>query len=78
MSLTTLPVSDKQLVLDQINRFSDEATIFEISEEISILAALRRADEDIEAGRVIPHEEVVRKSAQWITESSGHVKERVA
>ena len=34
-------------------------------EELAILAAIREGQADIEAGRVVSHEEVKRRSASW-------------
>lgn len=60
-------MSGKQLVLDALQRMPESATLEEISEEIAILAAIRRAEEDIKAGRVFTHEEVKQRSAAWTT-----------
>ena len=67
MSTTLIPPTDKQYVLETVNQFSDSATLHEISDRIALMAALRRGDEDIEAGRVISHEEICRRSLEWCT-----------
>jgi predicted transcriptional regulator len=61
-------MSNKELVLEAIRGMPDEATIDEISEEIAILAAIRRGEEAADAGHLIPHEEVKQRLAKWLTE----------
>jgi predicted transcriptional regulator len=60
-------MSDKQRVLDALQRMSETATLEEISEQIAILAAIRRGEEAADAGRVTTHEEVKQRSAGWTT-----------
>ena len=60
-------MSDKQLIIDAIQRMSDSVTLDEISEVIAILAAIRRGEAAADAGQVITHDEVKRRSAVWTT-----------
>jgi predicted transcriptional regulator len=60
-------VSGKQMVLDVVQRMSETATLEEISEQIAILAAIRRGEEAADAGRLTSHEEVKQRSAAWTT-----------
>jgi predicted transcriptional regulator len=60
-------MSNKELVLEAVRGMSDEATIEEISEEIAILASIRRGQEAADAGRLIPHEEVEQRLSKWLT-----------
>lgn len=41
---------------------SETATLEEISEAVAILAAIRRGEAAADAGQVVPHEEVRRRS----------------
>lgn len=43
----------------------DEAGSEDIIEELAILAAIRRGEEAVDAGEVIPHEEVEKEVASW-------------
>jgi len=61
------PVSDKQIVLETLRRMPEEVSLQEISEEIAILAAIRRGEAAADAGRVISHEELKRRSETWIS-----------
>lgn len=66
MTMTT-PTTDKQLARDVLDRMPETATLEEMSEELAILAAIQQGEADIAAGRVVSHEEVVRRSAEWIS-----------
>jgi len=59
--------TDKQLALDALDRLPSSATLDQMSEELALLAALRRAEEAADAGRVVSHDVVERRSASWIT-----------
>jgi len=61
-------MSDKQRVIDAVQRMSELATLEEISEAVAILAAIRRGEAAADAGQVVPHEEVKRRSAPWISQ----------
>lgn len=64
-------LSDKQVATDALGRMPESATLRQISDEFALLAALREAEADADAGRVTPHDEVVRRSAAWTTKSPG-------
>jgi predicted transcriptional regulator len=61
-------MSNKELVLEAVRGMPDEATIEQISEEIAILAAIRRGQEAVRAGDVIPHEEIKKRLSRWNSE----------
>ena len=58
-------MSGKAAVLETVDALPDEATIEEIIEALSVLAAIRRGEADAEEGRVVPHDEVKRRLAEW-------------
>ena len=58
-------MSDKQRVIEALQRMSESATLEEISEAVAILAAIRRGEAAADAGQVVPHDEVKRRSAAW-------------
>lgn len=60
-------MSVKQLALDAINHLPEDAGMVDVQEEMALLAALGEAEADVQAGRLIPHSEVVKKLQQWIT-----------
>jgi predicted transcriptional regulator len=51
-------MTDKQAVMDALKRLPEAASLEEITEELHIMAAVRRGREDIAAGRSKSHEEV--------------------
>jgi predicted transcriptional regulator len=53
------------LALEALLQMPESITLRQISEEIAILAAIRCGEAAADAGRVVSHEEVVRKSATW-------------
>lgn len=54
------------MVLDAIERLPADATLTEIRERIEFLSALKDAEESIDRGEYIPHEEVEQAFASWV------------
>lgn len=65
MSVDLLTGSDKQLAYDALQRMPETVTLDEISEELAILAAIRRGEAAADTGRTLTHEEVKQRSASW-------------
>lgn len=65
MATDAPPITEKQLALNAIARMPVNATIEEISERMAMLAGLRRAERDSEAGRFVSHQEALRRSLEW-------------
>jgi predicted transcriptional regulator len=51
-------MTDKQAVLDALQRLPENASLEEIVEELRIMAAIRRGRADVTAGRTKTHREV--------------------
>ncbi len=64
-------MSDKTAVLETVRTLSEDATFEEIIETLSILAAIRRGEEAVAAGKDVPHDEVEARLESWITKLSG-------
>jgi predicted transcriptional regulator len=60
-------MSDKQLALDSIERLPESASLEVIAERVEFLAAIRKGLGQIERGETIPHEEVKRQLATWLS-----------
>ena len=58
-------MSDKETIIEAVRKLPETATIDDISEEVAILAAIRRGEKAADAGRVVPHDEVKRRVAAW-------------
>ncbi len=60
-------MSDKQLVVELLNRLPDDAKLRDISREIEFLAAIREGEEQADRGEVVPHEQVKGEFASWLS-----------
>jgi predicted transcriptional regulator len=60
-------MSDKQLVVELLNRLPEDAKLQDIGREIEFLAAIREGEEQADRGEVVPHEQVKREFASWIS-----------
>ena len=60
-------MSDKQLVVELLNRLPADAKLQDIGSEIEFLAAIREGEEQADRGEVVPHEQVKREFASWIS-----------
>jgi predicted transcriptional regulator len=60
-------MSDKQLALDSIQRLPADASLDVIAEQVEFLAAIRKGLDQIERGETVPHEEVKRQLATWLS-----------
>jgi predicted transcriptional regulator len=59
-------MSGKQTVLELLRSMPEEVALEEISQEVAILAAIQRGEEDVAAGRVFAHEDVKRMFASFL------------
>jgi len=62
-----ISMSDKELALDSIRRLPEDARLDTIAERLEFLAAIRKGSEQIERGETVPHEEVKRQMAAWLS-----------
>ncbi len=60
-------MSDKQLALDSIERLPENASLDVIADRLEFLAAVRKGLDQIGRGETIPHEEVKRQLATWLS-----------
>jgi len=58
-------MTDKQAVIDALQRLPEAVSLDEITEELRIMAAIRRGRIDIAAGRSKSHEEAERLFESW-------------
>ena len=58
-------MTDKQAVVDAIQRLPENASLEEITEELRIMAAVRRGRADVAAGRTKTHEEAQELLKSW-------------
>ncbi len=60
-------MTNKQFVIETVRELPDEISLEEIAERIAILAAIRKGEQDADAGRTISHEELMRQMKSWIS-----------
>ena len=60
-------MTDKQAVVDALQRLPENATLEDIAEELRIMAAVRRGRADVAAGRTKTHEEAHELLESWAT-----------
>jgi predicted transcriptional regulator len=61
-------MSQKELVLDAIQELPDDASIDQIYDRVEFLAAIQKGINDIDRGDTVPHEEIKKQLAAWLTE----------
>ncbi len=60
-------MSDKQIVMELLNRMPADVNLRDIGAEIEFLAAVREGEDQADRGEVVPHEQVKREFASWIS-----------
>ena len=60
-------MSVKEAVLNAVHEMPDEVSFDDVLEQLEILAAIRRADDDIAAGRVYSQEEIEQEVETWFS-----------
>jgi len=60
-------MTDKQAVIDALERLPENASLEEITAELRVMAAIRRARADVAAGRTKTHEEAEKLFESWAT-----------
>jgi len=70
MTTDAPPATDKQVAAEAVGRMPETATLAEISDRLAILAGLSRGQRDIDAGRVVTHDEAKRRGTMWGSGSS--------
>ena len=71
-------MSDKEMVLNAIERLPNNATVAQIRERVEFIAALKTAQQSLDRGEGIPVQEVEKQFSSWVkqwrTKSSGRLK----
>ncbi len=56
----------KEVIRKLLDRLPDDATIEDVQYQIYVLQKLQAGEEDLKAGRVKAHDEVMRDLARWL------------
>ena len=62
---TETAMTTKELLIEFARDLPDHTTLDEAVEELQILAAIRKGQKAASEGRVITHEEMKRRIAEW-------------
>ena len=60
-------MSNKEFVIDLVQRLPDEATLMEIAKEIEFVAGVREGFAQLDRGEGVPLEEVKKQISSWTT-----------
>jgi len=60
-------MTDKEIVLETIRALPDDCSLEEISERIEFMAAVQKGLDQLDRGEGIPHDEVKRQLASWLS-----------
>jgi predicted transcriptional regulator len=60
-------MTEKEIVLQTIRALPDDCTMEEIAERIEFMAAVQKGLDQLDGGEEIPHDEVKRQLASWLT-----------
>ena len=60
-------MTEKEIVLETIRELPDNCSIDEIAERIEFLAAVQKGLDQLDSGEGIPHEEMKKQLASWLT-----------
>jgi predicted transcriptional regulator len=60
-------MTQKEMVLDAIQRLPDNASIRDIADRIEFLSAIQTGLDQLDRGEGIPHAQVKKELASWLT-----------
>lgn len=58
-------MTDKQAVIDALQRLPENASLHEITQELRLMAAIRQGRDDVAAGQTKTQEEVAKMVKSW-------------
>ena len=60
-------MNEKEIVLETIRSLPDNCSLDEIAERIEFMAAVQKGLDQLDKGEGIPHEEIKKQLASWLT-----------
>jgi predicted transcriptional regulator len=60
-------MTEKEIVLATIQALPDDCSLEEIAERVEFMAAVQKGLDQLDKGEGIPHEELKRQLASWLT-----------
>jgi hypothetical protein len=61
------PMTEKEVVLKTVRELPDNCSIDEIADRIDFLAAVQKGLDQLDSGDGIPHDEIKKQLASWLT-----------
>lgn len=61
------PMTEKEIVLETIRALPDDCSLEEIAERVEFMAAVRKGLDQLDKSERIPHDEVKKQLASWLT-----------
>ena len=60
-------MTEKEIVIKAVTELPDDCSMDETADRIEFLAAVRKGLDQLDRGEGIPHEEIKRQLASWLT-----------
>jgi predicted transcriptional regulator len=60
-------MTEKEIVLETIRALPDDCSLDDIAERIEFMAAVQKGLDQLDRGEGVPHEEVKKQLASWLT-----------
>ena len=60
-------MTEKEIVLETIRALPDDCSLEDIAEPIEFMAAIRKGLDQLDRGEGIPHGEIKKQLASWLT-----------
>ena len=60
-------MTEKEIVLKTISELPDDCTLDQIADRIEFLAAAQKGLDQLDDGEGIPHDEIKKQLASWLT-----------
>ena len=60
-------MTQKEMVLEAVRKLPDDTSIDDIADRIDFLATIQKGFDQLDCGQGIPHEEVKKQLASWLT-----------
>lgn len=67
LNLINRSMTEKEIVLETIKALLDDCSLEEIAERIEFMATVQKGLDQLDRGEGIPHDEVKRQLASWLT-----------
>ncbi len=60
-------MTEKEIVLKAVRALPDDSSIDDIADRIEFLAAVQKGLDQLDRGEGIPHDEIKKQLASWLT-----------